>query len=223
MISYSIIIPTYNEKDNIKELIPKIKNEIGSCRVEIIIVDDNSPDGTADMAQKLGAKVLRRKHKLGLTSAVMHGVEKARGEWILIMDADLSHPPEMISKILTHCREYDIIIGSRNIDGGSVEKWPVHRKVISKAAEKMAILTLGLKVSDPMSGFFACRTSVLKKTRIKTRGYKLLMNVLAYNKNLRIKEVPYIFRDRKYGQTKLGTGEYANYIWDLVSIKIGGG
>lgn len=223
----SIIIPTYNEKENIELLINRIENAMSKYTkdFEIVIVDDNSPDGTWKLVEKLNkgkkvVKLLKRSGKLGLTSAVLDGVKNSRGKGIIVMDADLSHPPEKLPEIARELEEFDLVIGSRNMKGGGVKNWPIHRKSISAGATLLAKLVLLTKCSDPMSGFFGVKKSVIQNTKFKTKGYKILLNILAYNKNIKIKEIPYIFEDRHAGKTKLGNREIVTYIRDLISLKL---
>jgi dolichol-phosphate mannosyltransferase len=217
----SIIIPTYNEKENIVILIPLLEKNLKGEH-EIIVVDDNSPDGTAAAAETFpGVRVVRRESKAGLTRAVLAGAAAANGELLLIMDADLSHPPEAVSKMLEAMGKADLVIGSRLIAGGGVEHWPFHRKLISKGADLLARLVLGVRASDPLSGFFLMKISFFKKTRFRTKGYKLLLNILADNPKIKIAEIPYVFKDRYSGKTKLGYGEMFTYILDLLRIRVG--
>lgn len=221
----SIIVPTYNEKENVELLVQGLEKCM-SAEHEIIIVDDNSPDGTGALVSRLSKnypslRLLSREKKDGLTGAVIAGVESARGNEIVVMDADLSHPPEKVPELASKLEGSSIAIGSRNMKGGGVQTWPFHRKVISKGAELLAFLILGVKSSDPMSGFFAIRKSVFKRTRFRAKGYKLLLNILADNRSAKISEVPYFFKDRHAGKTKLGGGEIFNYVLDLLRIRFG--
>ncbi len=221
----SIIIPTYNERENIAPLVSRLEKALESEH-EIIIVDDNSPDGTADAVEKLrrdypALRLVKRAGKKGLTSAVLAGADAAKGESLVVMDADLSHPPESVPSLASALESSDLVIGSRMMKGGGVEKWPIHRRMISKGADSLARLVLGIKCSDPLSGFFAVRKSVLAGTRLRTKGYKLLLNILADNRSIRVAEVPYMFRDRFAGKTKLGASEMLNFVFDLFRIRFG--
>jgi dolichol-phosphate mannosyltransferase len=212
----SIIIPTYNERENIPVLIRKL-GELPSSH-EIIVVDDNSPDGTADAVEKLdnpSVQLVRRKEK-GLSGAIVAGVSAAKGENIIVMDADLSHPPELVPEFLSKLKDHDLVIGKRT----KVEHWQFHRKMISKGAEFLAGL-LGIKAPDPLSGFFAMRKKAFLKTRIRTKGYKILLNIIYDNPDLKIAEIPYIFKGRYKGKTKLGYPEISNYLLDLWRIRFG--
>ncbi|MFH0737506.1 MAG: polyprenol monophosphomannose synthase [Candidatus Micrarchaeota archaeon] len=221
----SIIIPTYNERENIPLLISRLEASL-CAEHEIIIVDDSSPDGTAVAVSEIAKNdktvyLISRKAKTGLTGAVVEGVKAAKGDIIIVMDADLSHPPEAVPKLAEALKGADIAIGSRLAQGGGVESWPMHRKVISSGADTLARLLLGISCSDPMSGFFAMRRSAFLKIRFRSRGYKLLLNILADNPKAKVAEVPYTFKDRHAGKTKLGAGETINYVFDLLRIKLG--
>ena len=221
----SIIIPTYNERGNILHLIALLEAVVEDAH-EIIVVDDNSPDGTADAALKASKKfpavrLLKREGKAGLSSAVMAGVSAAKGERILVMDADISHPPELVPKMAAALKDCDLVIGSRMLPGGGVKSWPIHRRLISFGAELLARLAVGVKVSDPLSSFFAMRRETFAATRVRTKGYKILLNILADNRAFRIIEIPYVFSDRKAGRTKLGAMEIFRYAADLARIRFG--
>jgi len=218
-----VIVPTYNEKDNLDELVRRVT---GSCaaqglEVELIIVDDNSPDGTGSHAEELAknnpVKVVHRPGKLGLSSAVLEGVKLARGTVLVIMDADLSHPPEKIPELVgkVNSGEAEVVIGSRFVEGGSIENWPFYRKIVSKGA---AILARGLtKVKDPMSGFIALKRSVIDGVALDPVGYKIGLEILVKGKYSKVAEVPIQFANRKAGKSKLGGSEMLRYI-DHVSM-----
>ena len=220
----SLVIPTYNERDNVEPLVRRLGLALRSD-YEIIFVDDNSPDGTADEITSLSGKyplrLIRRKGKGGLTSAVVEGAAAAKGQSVVVMDADLSHPPEKVPELARALSESDLAVGSRMARGGGVENWPFHRKIISSSAEFLARLMVDCRTSDPLSGFFAARKGLFQKTKFRTRGYKLLLNLLADNPGISIRDVPYLFRDRNAGKTKLGAGEVFNYLADLARIRFG--
>jgi len=213
-----VIVPTYNEKDNLEELVRRTNSACASAgiEVEMVIVDDNSPDGTGKRADELGSgfrvKVVHRAGKLGLSTAVMEGFDAASGDILVVMDADLSHPPEkvpeMVSKISSG--EAEMVVGSRYVKGGHVENWPVHRRLISKTA---TLLAKGLTtVKDPMSGFFAFKRSVIDGVVLNPVGYKIGLEILVKGKYSKVEEVPITFADRKAGKSKLGAGVTLKYI-----------
>jgi dolichol-phosphate mannosyltransferase len=218
-----VIVPTYNERENLDELMKRVTD---ACRgagieVELVIVDDNSPDGTGERAEALAneypVKVIHRTGKLGLSSAVLEGVRAARSDLIVVMDADLSHPPEKIPELVRKIEsgEAEIVIGSRHVEGGCIENWPLRRKVVSKGA---ALLARGLtKVKDPMSGFFALKRSVIDGVSLDPVGYKIGLEILVKGKYSKVCEVPITFANRKAGKSKLGGSVMLRYI-DHVSM-----
>src|SRR3989338_1075888 len=219
----SIIVPTYNEAGNIKKLVRRIHKAVRKD-YEIIIVDDNSHEKTWKIAGKLGekypVKVVRRKGKLGLSTAVMKGFDEARGEIIGVIDAELSHPPELIPKLVEPIRKNkaDITIGSRYIKGGSVEEWPFFRRLMSKAATLLARPLTAAR--DPMSGYFFMKGKVIegRKKLLKPKGYKILLGILVKGEYNKFREVPYIFRNRNIGKSKIGAKITMNYIQHLGSL-----
>ncbi len=212
------MIPTYNEKDNLDELVKRIVQACAgsSIECEIVIVDDNSPDGTGTRAEELAKshpmKVVHRTGKLGLSSAVLEGFKVATGDILLVMDADLSHPPEKIPEMASKISsgEAEVVFGSRYVPGGSVENWPFHRRIISKGA---TLFARGLtKIKDPMSGFFMLRRSVIEGAELNPIGYKIGLEILVKGKYSKVAEVPIHFANRKAGKSKLGAGEFLKYI-----------
>ncbi|MBE0519180.1 MAG: glycosyltransferase family 2 protein [Thermoplasmata archaeon] len=219
-----MIVPTYNERDNVEELVRRVNVACSASGidVEMVIVDDNSPDGTGQLADDLGKKydiqVIHRAGKLGLSTAVLEGFDAAKGEIIVVMDADLSHPPEkipaMVAKLVDE--NADMVIGSRYIKGGMVENWPFHRRMISKCA---TLLAKGLtKVKDPMSGFFAIRREVIDGVELNPIGYKIALEILVKGRIKKVDEVPITFADRKAGKSKLGTSVTLKYIDHCIKL-----
>lgn len=218
----SVIIPTYNEKENIKILIPKIFEVFRKNRIngEVIIVDDNSPDGTGDAAdqlsKKFNVKVLHRKGKLGLSSAAVDGFKIASGDILGVVDADFSHPPEVIPKMIKCLDKADFVVGSRYTKGGGVENWSLKRIIISKGA---GFLARGLtNVKDPMSGFFFFRRDVIKDTKLNPKGFKICLEILVKGDYKNVVEMPYTFAIRKFGESKLNWKEVYNYIKHVISL-----
>ena len=165
----SIVVPTYQERENIEPLVKNITQAMSDRKYEIIVVDDNSPDGTAEIAMRLSAiypiRILSRATKLGLASAILYGFQNAEGEIVGVIDADLQHPPELISQLVKAIEEgNDISIASRHVSGGAIEGWSSFRKVVSKVATIMARPLA--KVNDPMSGYFFMRKKIIHTTVI---------------------------------------------------------
>ncbi|MEM0465386.1 MAG: glycosyltransferase family 2 protein [Candidatus Pacearchaeota archaeon] len=220
----SIVIPTYNEKENIKEIISKIENEFNKNDIigEIIVVDDNSPDGTGEILEELkknknNLKVIHRKGKLGLSSAVLEGWKIAKGKVIGVIDADLSHPPEKIKELFFPIKnnQADFTIGSRYIQGGKIEGWNFKRKLMSKIATILA--RIYTKIKDPMSGFFLIKKECIENVQLDSKGFKILLEVIIKGKYSRIKEIPITFVNRTKGKSKAGTKEIVWYLQNLIS------
>jgi dolichol-phosphate mannosyltransferase len=222
----SVIIPTYNEAGNVKLLSKRLRAAFNGVDHEIIFVDDNSPDQTAEMIRSLpefskSIFLIQRPAKLGLSSAVDEGAKSAKGEWILVMDADLSHSPETAKSLFEKKEGNDLVVASRNISGSQKVRWPVSRDMISKGAEALCRPLVGNHTTDPLSGFFMIRREILQKTKVRVRGYKILLNILHDNPALNIADIPYSFGPRYSGKTKLDKGEIINYLFDLARIKFG--
>ena len=255
----SIIIPTYNESENILRLIEAIIENLPSrIFAEIIVVDDNSPDGTGrivekyvhediannvnsggqDLQQQLGGgednlfkidsnraclvKVINRQNKTGLIPAILHGISSSAGEYILVMDADFSHSPETIPRMIKELLQNPdhIIVASRYIKGGSVIGWPLKRKIISRVANIIARRVLKLcNITDPMSGFFAFRRPLIENINFDSSGFKLLLELVVKLKgSTGVTEIPYTFTERKLGQSKLDNSvilDYVRAVWHL--------
>jgi dolichol-phosphate mannosyltransferase len=217
----SIIIPTYNESENIKRLIPLLDSILKGYDYEIVVVDDSSPDGTAKVAEKLAeeypVRVLVRDGKLGLASAILYGFKNANGDVLGVIDADLQHPPQLIRTLVDKIMDgYDIAIASRYVEGGGVEDWSFYRRLVSKGAIMLAKpLT---RVKDPMSGYFFLRRSVIDGAHLNPKGYKLLLEILVKGKYEKVAEVPYVFTKRMAGESKLNASEYWEYMRLLVHL-----
>jgi len=185
------------------------------------VVDDGSPDGTADIADRLGAtlpiRVVRRAGKAGLASAVMAGFAAANGDVLLVMDADLSHPPEVVPKVLDAVGAgADLAVGSRYVAGGGIEDWPLKRQVVSRVACLMGNVLV--PVRDSTSGFFAIRRSVIDGVKLNPIGFKIGFEVMARGRYKRAVEVPYVFRDRELGSSKFGQRQVAQYLVQLGQV-----
>lgn len=217
----SIILPTYNEKDNLRNIVKEIFG-IVKHNVEVIVVDDNSPDGTGiiadDLSKKYEIKVVHRPRRLGLTPAIAEGIKIAKGEIIGVIDADMSHPPSLIPQMISLLESdaADIVVGSRYSVGGSVETWSSFRKSVSLLATFLARLLVDAK--DPMSGFFFMKKSVVKGVNLKSKGYKALLEVLVKGNYSKVVEIPYTFKGRGVGKSKLNVKEYAKYLMDWFKL-----
>lgn len=218
----SIIIPTYNEKGNLEPLIRRISGALNGRESEIIIVDDNSPDRTWELAQELAARdsgpmirVIKRINERGLSSAIIRGFGSADGEIVGVMDADLSHPPEVIPKAISKMENSDMVIASRFIQEGTCGL-SLPRRMVSSAAALMARpLT---RASDPMSGFFFVRRDFIRGIRIRPRGFKALLGILSSPKPKRISEVPYSSLPRMSGRSKMSLKIMLDYVFQLACL-----
>lgn len=223
----SIVLPTYNESQNIVRMLDSIAETLSPyTTAEIIVVDDNSPDGTAEIARlharnisnannsKLQVEIIRRERKLGLSSAIVAGVQSATGDLLVIMDGDFSHPPQVIPSIIEALQDSDcdIVVASRYIKGGSIIGWPFNRRLMSKGATKIAQYGLGIEVKDPVSGFFAFRRDVIDGVKFDAIGYKMLLEILVKTKGARVKEVPYTFTNRSAGKSKFDKRAMFDYL-----------
>jgi len=218
----SLVVPTYNERENIVPLVERIHKSLSAYSYELIVVDDNSPDGTAELAKSLSpkypVKVIVRTTEHGLASAVVAGFNQASGEILGVIDADLQHPPEFIPSLLKAVSEgADIAIASRYIKGGGIEGWSLKREVISKGAKIPAsiLLSSARKIKDPLSGFFLFKKKVIENAALSPTGYKILLEVLVKGKASHIVEVPYTFKERERGKSNLTAKEQLNYLKHL--------
>jgi len=227
----SIIIPTYNESENIIQVLKSIGEHIPKdIATEAIVVDDNSPDGTGkivedyinDAQNKTGftVGVIHRKTKSGLSSAILDGIQHSTGETVVIMDSDFSHPPKIIPQLIEEIEtsKCDIVIASRFVPGGAINGWSTKRKLISKTAKGIAKAGLGVNESDPMSGFFAFKRKILDGIKFDAIGYKMLLEILVKTKGAKVKEIPYTFTDRTRGSSKLDSStmlDYVKSVWRL--------
>lgn len=220
----SIIIPTYNEIEGITPLVEAIFQILSVARMEgeVVIVDDNSPDGTGAMAEELGKrfrmKVVHRSGKLGLSSAVVEGFNAAEGEILGVMDADFSHDPEAIPALVRAITDegVDLAIGSRYVPGGGIRNWSISRRIISRVA-----VLLGrplTKIRDITSGYFFLRREVVEGVKLNPIGFKIGLEVFVKGKHKKWKEVPYTFVDRRSGKSKMDQREVLNYLRQLVDL-----
>ena len=225
----SVIVPTYNESQNINILIQEITSVLNNNNIEgkIIVVDDNSPDLTWEIVNNIkndyNVELVRRLDEKGLSSAILDGFNRADTEIIGVIDADFSHPPEKIPELIKPIIEgdSDYVIGSRYVKGGSVENWPLHRKIASYIAR---LFVKGLTdVKDPMSGFFFLNKNVIEDVYISPKGFKIGLELIVKGKYEKVIEVPITFRDRKYGKSKLGVNiilEDAIHVFKLYIHKL---
>lgn len=211
-----VIIPTYNERENIAEMAKRILSVMGGEGPDLLIVDDDSPDGTGDLADGLAAEsprvnVIHGPRKRGLGRAYIEGFRWAlrRGyDRVVTMDADLSHDTADIPRLLEGCRDCDLVVGSRYVPGGGVENWPWFRKFISRGGSLYARLVTGLPLSDATGGFNCYGAGLLRKIGIesvRSEGYsfQIEMKHRAFRLKSRVREIPIVFTDRTRGKSKM--------------------
>lgn len=219
-----VVVPTYNERVNLPLIIPQILEQ--DPAVEVLIVDDNSPDGTGALADEMAAAdgrvhVLHRPEKAGLGKAYLAGFRWALErdyEFILEMDADFSHDPKFIPKLLEAARDADLVIGSRYRAGVNVINWPISRLLLSLGANQYARWITGLPITDSTGGFKCFRRRVLQAIefdKVRSNGYsfQIEMSFRAWKKGFRLVEIPIVFTDRVEGQSKMNKRIVREAIW----------
>jgi dolichol-phosphate mannosyltransferase len=217
----SVVIPTYNERDRLQELVARLFAAYASAALdaELIIVDDNSPDGTGRLADELAKRsrirVIHRAGKLGLGTAVIEGFNASLAPVVGVIDADLSHPPVLLPPMLAAMQQYDadVVVGSRYIDGGGTRGWPFGRLLMSRLA---CVMAAGLTpVRDATSGFFLIRRELAKGVTISAGGFKICLELLVRGRPQCIVEVPYVFEGRTAGESKMNWKEAIGYVVQL--------
>jgi len=227
----SIIIPTYNESQNILKILKSIGDILPpKILTEAIVVDDNSPDGTGKIVENYlknfkkitgyTIDVIHRTAKKGLSSAILNGIQQAKGDTIVVMDSDFSHPPQIIPRMVDALKKYrcDIVVASRYVKGGKISNWSLKRKFMSKIATSIAKKGLGVQAADPMSGFFAFKRPIIKGLKFDAIGFKMLLEILVKTRGANVREIPYTFTDRKLGSSKVSLStayDYAKSVWKL--------
>jgi len=222
----TIVVPTYQEAENLPRLLPRVLSSLEDAGIagEVVIVDDNSPDGTKDACQSFIAsgrvRLEVRQTERGLSSAVLRGIDLAKGEVIVVMDADLSHPPEAIPRLMQALNDgADMVIGSRYVTGGTTaDEWKLWRLINSKIATSFAWPLTSVK--DPMAGFFAIRRDRVASVRrnMNPLGYKIGLELIVKCGCKNVTEVPIRFQDRAFGQSKLNLREQLNYLRHLARL-----
>ena len=229
-----VIVATYNEAENL----PSLAEQLLAIEppLDVLVVDDNSPDGTGriadELAEKTGrVKVIHRPGKLGLGSAEIAGLRRAIEDgydYALTMDADFSHDPKYIPDLIAGMAEHDLMQGSRYVPGGGTVGWPWHRKLMSRAANLWVRVVLGLKLAD-CSGAFKCysveKLKALDLGAVRSQGYSFQEEILFHCQRAgwRIGETPIIFVERRAGQSKINSSEAFGLIWTLLKVRVGAG
>ena len=230
-IHFSLIIPTYNEGKNIEaivRLLAGLLDEFLPDDYELVVVDDDSPDRTWEIAQSLipdypQLKVVRRQQERGLSSAVIRGWQVASGRILGVIDGDLQHPPEVLLNLLRAVEEgADLAVASRHVEGGGVSDWGVVRRLLSRGAQTLGLIVLpGVvgRVTDPMSGYFLVRRSAIVGCELHPMGYKILLEVLGRGNVDQIAEVGYVFQERQEGESKVTWKQYVEYLHHLLRLR----
>jgi dolichol-phosphate mannosyltransferase len=228
----SIVVPTYNERANVRPLVEAVAAALGATRWELIFVDDDSPDGTYDEAVVLareGAPVrcIRRVGRRGLSSAVVEGVLSASAPVVAVMDGDMQHDETLLPRMLETLRTSgaDVVVGSRHVEGGGLGEWSAVRRRMSELATWCSRVLIGESVSDPMSGFFMTRREVFDAAiyDLAQQGYKILLDLLTSSPHpLKVVELPYVFRERRAGESKVEGMIILEYAFLLIE-KLSGG
>lgn len=224
----SVILPTYNEAENLQELIPALEKTLASVPHEVIVVDDDSPDRTWETALQLAQHcddlhVIRRMGRRGLSSAVMEGFLAAKGNILAVMDADGQHDAALLPRLAEEVeRGAGIAIGSRYVQGGSVGAWDERRYLLSRIATRLATRLCKVRVADPMSGFFAMDRALFQSVlpRLNPKGFKILLDMLVHiPRSTKVVEIPFTFGTRRHGESKLSRRvqmEFLEYLYEVV-------
>jgi dolichol-phosphate mannosyltransferase len=220
----AIIAPTFNERENVAELIKRLDATLGQRAWEIVFVDDDSSDGTPDALLEIAradprVRILRRIGRRGLSTAVVEGVLSTTAPLVAVMDADLQHDERVLPDMIARLKDggFDIVVGSRYMEGGGVGEWSAQRQSFSRFATRLARLVVKADLTDPMSGFFVMRREAFEGAmrRLSGQGFKILLDVLASAPApLRVAEYPYTFRQRLHGESKLDSA----VLWDYAAL-----
>jgi dolichol-phosphate mannosyltransferase len=227
----SIVIPTFNEKDNVAELVRLVDRAVAEIRWELIFVDDNSPDGTARAVRDLAAidgrvRCIQRLGRRGLSSACIEGMLSSSSKYLAVMDGDLQHDEKILPEMLQELRkrDVDIVVATRYAGGGGIGDWDSRREKLSRASTGLAKKVLRVDLSDPMSGFFAIEREAFLRVAPKLSGvgFKILLDIFASAEPpLRFSEIPFEFRSRQSGQTKLDGIVALDFLTLLLQKRIG--
>src|SRR5262245_36383197 len=226
-----VVLPTYNEAENIESLVGRVRERLPASG-RILIVDDNSPDGTGEIADRLAAapdvEVLHRERKEGLGPAYLDGFRRALdagAELVVEMDADFSHDPDYLPTLLAEAHHADVVLGSRYVEGGGVTDWGAMRRMISRGGSAYARMMLGIGVRDLTGGFKVFHRAVLEAIdmdSITSRGYAFQVETTyrALRLGFRVVEVPIVFRDRTQGSSKMSRTIFAEAIWRVPGMRL---
>lgn len=226
----SVITPTFNEADNVPLLVERLHRALDGIPHEIVVADDDSPDRTWEVAEELAVDdptitVMRRFHDPGLSASVLDGMSVARGQTLAVIDADLQHDETILATMVERVRSgaADVCVGSRSTVGGGYGDWTTSRRLVSWVATLIARLLLRVPVSDPMSGYFVVSRRAYEDTapRINPQGFKILLEFIGRNRDLRVEEVGYEFSRRIHGETKLNRSVIRSYLLGVAELRVG--
>jgi dolichol-phosphate mannosyltransferase len=230
-IALSLIVPTYNERNTLTRLVEQLSqllDPVYPAAYEIIVVDDDSPDRTWELAQQLIStypqlRVMRRQQERGLSTAVIRGWQVARGRLLGVIDGDLQHPPELLLKLLAVMDDgADLALASRHVAGGGVSDWGLVRRLLSRGAQLLGLILLPQvvgRVGDPMSGYFLVQRDAIAEVLLNPRGYKILLEVLGRGRVQQVAEIGYVFQERQAGASKVTWKQYVDYLHHLVRLR----
>jgi dolichol-phosphate mannosyltransferase len=232
VLTLAVIVPTFNERENALELIARLDRVLAGIEYEVIVVDDDSPDGTADAVRELArvnprVRVLQRVNRRGLSSACIEGMLASAAPYVAVIDADLQHDETVLPAMLAKLRgeQLDLVIGTRHADGGSIDSMRERRVQLSNFGKRVSRIVSHAELSDPMSGFFVVDRRYLDEVvrSLSGAGFKILLDLVASSRRrVRIGEVPYHFRDRLHGESKLDVLVAVEYL-QLIADKLFGG
>jgi dolichol-phosphate mannosyltransferase len=230
-VYFSLVVPTYNEGKNIRQIVQILSRLLDQALpndYELIVVDDDSPDRTWELAQQLMAdyphlRVMRRQTERGLSTAVIRGWQAATGQVLGVIDGDLQHPPEVLLELLKTIEHgADLAVGSRHIEGGGTSDWGLVRRMLSRGAQLLGLMILPHvigRVSDPMSGYFMVRRAAISECLMNPLGYKILIEVLGRGNVEEVAEVGYVFQERQEGESKVTWRQYVEYLMHLAKLR----
>ena len=231
-LELAVVIPTYNERENVAVIVDRLSRVLANVSYEIVIVDDDSPDGTYAAAREIAqrnprVRVLRRIGRRGLASACLEGLMSTAAPYMAVMDGDLQHDESILPQMLTRARgeKLDVVIATRNVDGGSMGEFSAGRVKLSEMGRRLSRLVLHSAVSDPMSGFFLVDRRFVEEVVYRTSGvgFKILLDLLSSARRpVRIAEIPFTFRTRQAGSSKLDLAVNLEYLYLLLDKLIGG-
>jgi dolichol-phosphate mannosyltransferase len=233
-VFFSLVVPTYQESQNIESLVARLTQLLDQLLphdYELLIVDDDSPDRTWEIALALTAqypqlRVMRRQER-GLATAVVRGWQAAEGAVLGVIDGDLQHPPEVLAQLLAAIRQgSDLAVASRAVAGGGVSDWSLKRRILSRGAQLLGLVVLPQvigRVSDPMSGYFLVKRGAIAAQRLNPKGYKILIEVVGRGHIAQISEVGYVFRERQEGESKVTWRQYQDYLHHLLRLRLSTG